>query len=236
MKKFLSMILTCMFVCMSFCVALASDDDEVAPKKRRFLGNEKIVQLFIDSNEGYAMMEQKAFDSFAEQLQAVLPRGYRLVADNEFVAKVDLYREDKMQKLIEKSGQSEVFAAQYQAMVAQGNLVASKLVLTRDDWSEICRNSKADYVMYMRIEKGMTKMKTTGAAFIPYAGLFGAGRSTQVEMNIVTRLFNAKKRDYSYLNSQRVTGKVHGDFAVDTAAKRALPKVIPNMHLTEANF
>ena len=165
MKKFLSTMLACLFVCMSFCVALASDDDEVAPKKRRFLGNEKIVQLFIDSNEGYAMMEQKAFDNFAEQLQAVLPRGYRLVADNEFVAKVDLYREDKMQKLIEKSGQNEAFAAQYQAMVAQGNLVASKLVLTRDDWSEICRNSKADYVMYMRIEKGMTKMKISVCHF-----------------------------------------------------------------------
>lgn len=235
MKKILSVVLTCLFVCMASCVAFAGDDEGVAtPQKRRFLGNEKVVQLFMDSNQGFAMMEQKAFDNFAKQLQEVLPSGYRLEASNEFVGKVDLYREDKLQSLIAKSGDNAVFAAQNQAALAMaGQSLAVRIPLTREDWNSICRDNKVDYIMYIQIDKGMEKVKTS---HIPYAALFGGGSSTQVEMIITTRLFNVAKGDYTYTNKQQVTGKVHGQFAPDTAAKRALPKVIPNLHLSAANF
>ena len=216
MKRVL-VILMAMVVLALSCVANAETFKERLAKKQ-VMGNEKIVQLFIDSNEGYAMMEQKAFDNFAEQLQPVLPNGYRLKADNEFVSKVDLYREDKLQNIISRN--SEAFA------LAAAAPSASNIILTREDWENICKDSDANYVMYVRIDKGFTKLKPN----------FFAGMNTQVEMNITTRLYSVKKGDYTFLNKQRVTGKVHGSFAPDTAAKRALPKIIPNLHLTQENF
>lgn len=222
MKKILCTMMALVVMMVSGIAGAESFKERLA--KKQTLGPTKIVQLFMDSNEGYTMMEQKAFDNFAKQLQEALPAGYQLKADNQFVAKVDLYREDKLQNIVAKNSEAYALAAMTPS--------ASNIILTRDDWKTICQSTDSDYVMYVRIEKGIEKVKTNAAAFIVGFG----GMSTQVEMNVITRIFSVAKGDYTFLDKQRVTGKVHGQFAPDTAAKRALPKIIPNLHLTPANF
>lgn len=222
MKKIFCVMMALVVMMISGIAGAESFKEKLA--KKQTLGSTKIVQLFMDSNEGYTMMEQKAFDNFAEQLQEALPAGYQLKADNQFAAKVDLYREDKLQNIIAKNSEAYALAAMTPS--------ASNIVLTRDDWQAICKSTGSDYVMYVRIEKGLEKVKTNAAAFIiPFGGM-----STQVDMTVITRIFSVAKGDYTFLDKQRVTAKVHGQFAPDTAAKRALPKIIPNLHLTTDRF
>lgn len=184
------------------------------------------VQIFIDSKDGTANFEQKALDEFVAQFKTVFPANMTVIADTQFFGAVDMYREDKLEKLQNESASNQMLASTLPTASYQ-------LMLSRQDWGNICKQNDADYVMYVRIDKGNVKMKTNYFNAIA----FGVGGiNTQVEMDVTTRLFSRAKGDYTYLNRQRVTGKVHGDFAVDTAAKRALPKIIPNIRLTSANF
>lgn len=223
MKKLFLLVATIMMMFSS--VASASMAEKVSQMQSN-AGPAKTVQIFIDSKDGTGNFEQKVLDTFVEQMKTVFPSNFTVLADNQFFANVDLYREDKLEKLQQENASNQMVAAMMPT-------AAYQLLLSREDWAKICNNTGTDYVMYIRIDKGNQKAKVNYTNAI----LFGfGGVNTQVEMDVTTRLFNKAKADYTYLNRQRVTGKVHGDFAPDTAAKRALPKIIPNIHLTDANF
>lgn len=224
MKKLFMLVV--MAVMMLASVANASMAEKVAQMQSN-AGPSKTVQIFIDSKDGTSNFEQKVLDNFVMQMKTVFPANFKVLADTQFFANVDLYREDKLEKLQQENASNQMVAAMMPTASYQ-------LMLSREDWAKICNNAGADYVMYIRIDKGNQKAKVNYANAILFGGL--GGINTQVEMDVTTRLFSKDKADYTYLNRQRVTGKVHGDFAPDTAAKRALPKIIPNIHLTDANF
>lgn len=222
MKKLLILVVLAMLAFAN--VASASMAERVA-QMRASAGPSKTVQLFIDSKDGTASFEQKVLDTFVEQLKTVFPANFTVLADTQFYASVDLYREEKVQKSLQERG-----------VVLTGMVPTSayRILLSKDDWAQICQDTDADYIMYIRIDKGNLQTKVNQANLYLFGGI--GAFNTQVEMDVTTRLFSKAKADYTYLNRQRVTGKVHGTFAPDTAAKRALPKVIPNIHLTDANF
>lgn len=227
--------------------AAASFTDRI----QSIMNNEEQVKLafYLDS-EGYANYEQSVLDQLVQSISEKLPAYAKLHADSQFLGNLDLFREDKNNELMAKMAEenptyaailnqqnntarmqgtsySGLYGAMYGGMygTATGGGGTAKVPLTKEIIDEFLAKTDYDGMIIVRIDPIQTKVSTNYAGALLFGG-FG-GTNTKVEMDVTLRVYNKQSEEgYVFSTRQRVVGKVHGQFAPDTAAKRALPQAM----------
>ena len=210
---------------LSFTSPVVSEAAEATINQRiaSIMSNEKQIKLafYLDA-DGHANYEQRVLDEITESIQTKLPLNAKLVGDTQFLANLDLYREEQYSQMLQTLAKDN---PAYAMMMSQ-NGATNKMQLTTDVIHEFLETTDYDGIVIVRIDKVQEK------AGINYTNaiLFGfGGVNTKVEMDVTTRVYNKQKKAYAFNNKQRVVGKVHGSWAPDTASRKAIPMALANI-------
>lgn len=184
------------------------------------MSNEKQIKLafYLDA-DGHANYEQRVLDEITASIQTKLPMNAKLIGDTQFLANLDLYREEQYSQMLQNLAKDN---PAYAVMMAQ-NGATNKMQLTTDVIQEFLDTTDYDGIVIVRIDKVQEKagVNYTNAILFGFGGV-----NTKVEMDVTTRVYNKQKKAYAFNNKQRVVGKVHGTWAPDTASRRAIPMAL----------